>query len=276
MKALYRKMTWAEVNEAVRARRVVLLPVRAIEQHGPHLPIDMDNLAVETICERAAAARPDLLVCAPPIHYRFNEHNMDFPGTISIAAEHFIHYCLDVCLSFAHQGFQRLLLVNGHGSNAHLLEAVARLATIRSRATKCASLSYWDLVVHEFNAVRESVYPGGVAHACEFETSIYLYLEPEGVQTDKIVPGVRKRTKYFYEDLLGGSPVKFTDWRTTQTTTGIGGDPTLATAAKGELIVTAAVAAIIDVAADFKDLHFGERADLRALPEASSDAGPLS
>ena len=70
--------------------------------------------------------------------------------------------------------------------------------------------------------------------------------------------------------------MKFTDWRTTQTTTGIGGDPTLATAAKGELIVTAAVAAMIDVAGDFKDLHFGERADLRALPEASSDAGPLS
>jgi creatinine amidohydrolase len=212
---------------------------------------------------RAATERPDLLVCAPPIHYGFNDHNMDFPGTISIGAEHFVHYCLDVCLSLAHQGFERVLLVNGHGSNAHLLESVARLATIRSRATKVAALSYWDLVVEAFNAVRESVYPGGVAHACEFETSIYLHLEPEGVQTDKIVNGVRRRTKYFYEDLLGGSPVKFTDWRTTQTVTGIGGDPTLATAAKGAVIVDAAVAAIIDVAADFKELAFGERVNLQ-------------
>ncbi len=262
MQPLFRKMTWPEVNESVRALRVVLIPVGAIEQHGHHLPIDMDNLAVETVCVRAAEQRPDLIVCAPPIHYGYNEHNMDFPGTISIDPEHFIHYCFDVARSFAHQGFERILLVNGHASNAHLLDSVARLVTVRSQA-KCATFSYWDLTIEAFNTVRESVYPGGANHACEYETSIYLYLEPEGVQMDKAEADLRQRTKYFYEDLLGGSPIRFTGWRTAQTKTGVGGDPTLATAAKGELIVQAAVDAIIDVAADFKDLHFGDRADLR-------------
>jgi creatinine amidohydrolase len=255
---LYREHTWPQINDAVTEQRVVLVPVGAIEQHGPHLPVDMDNLAVETVCERAAQQRPDLLICMAPIHYGFNEHNMDFPGTISISPENFVNYCVDVGTSLGRQGFQRVIFVNGHGSNAHLLESVARRATLESSA-KCASLSYWDLTKEAFNQVRESEFPGGISHACEYETSIYLHVRPEGVQMDLAVPGIRKKTKYFFEDLLGGSPVRFTDWRSTQTSTGIGGDPTLATPAKGELIVDAAIAGIIDVAEDFRSLYFGER-----------------
>jgi creatinine amidohydrolase len=272
MHPLYRKLTWPEIAESVRAGRVVLLPVGAIEQHGYHLPIDMDNLAVETVCVRAAEQRPDLLVCAPPVHYGFNEHNMDFPGTISVDPEHFIHYCFDVARSFARQGFDRILLVNGHGSNAHLLDAVARLVTVRSDA-KCAALSYWDLTKAAFDTVRESSYPGGANHACEYETSIYLALEPDGVRMEKAVRDMRHHTKYFYEDLLGGSPIRFTGWRSAQTKTGVGGDPTLATAAKGEVILRAAVEEIIAVAADFRAFPFGERESLHGT-DGGSGARP--
>ncbi len=258
MTHLLAKLTWDEVADAAKARRVVLIPVAAIEQHGPHLPVDTDNLSVTTVCERAAAVAPDLLLCAPPIHYGFNEHNMDFPGTVTVDAEHFVHYCTDVAKSFGRMGFRRVVFVNGHGSNAHLLEQAARMATLQSPA-KVASVSYWALVDQEFTAIRESVYPGGTSHACEFETSIYLELDPEHVKRDKIIPGVREHTKYFWEDLLGASPVKFTDWRSTQTSTGIGGDPSLATAEKGRVIIAAAVAKIAEVAREFRDLHFGER-----------------
>jgi creatinine amidohydrolase len=256
--AEYRWMTWAQVNEAVRQRRVVLIPVGAIEQHGPHLPVDMDNLAVEEMCRAAAERRPDLLVCMPPVHYGFNEHNMDFPGTISVEAEHFVHYCTDVGKSLGRQGFRRIIFVNGHGSNAHLLELAARMVTLQSPA-KCASVSHWDLSKEAFAAVRESEYPGGTSHACEFETSIYLHLRPERVRMDLAVPGIRAKTKYFYEDLQGSSPVRFTDWRSKQTQTGIGGDPTLATAEKGRIVVEATIAGLIDVAEDFRALPEGER-----------------
>lgn len=252
------KMTWEDVREAALARRVVLVPVGAIEQHGPHLPVDTDNLSVTEVCERAAAAAPDLLLCAPPIHYGFNEHNMDFPGTVTVDPDHFVHYCTDVAKSFGRMGFRRVLLVNGHGSNAHLLEQAARLATLQSPA-KVASVSYWALVVEEFSAIRESPFPGGTSHACEFETSVYLALDPEHVRRDRIVPGIRAQTRYFWEDLMGASPVRFTDWRSTQTETGIGGDPTLATAQKGMKIVEAAAARLAEVAREFRDLHIGER-----------------
>jgi creatinine amidohydrolase len=261
MNPYYRKLLWPEVRKSVDAGRVVLIPVGAIEQHGYHLPLDMDNLAVEYVCSKAAEERSDLLMCAPPIHYGFNEHNMDFPGTISVEPEHFINYCFDVARSFAHQGFDRILFANGHGSNIHLLDTVARLVTIRSNA-KCAAFSYWDLTKDAFEEVRESPYPGGANHACEYETSIYLYVEPQGVQMDKAQRDMRYRSKYFFEDLLGGSPIRFTGWRSAQTITGVGGDPTLATAGKGEVIVRAAVAGIIELAIDFRNFPFGERTNL--------------
>ncbi len=268
MTHLLAKMTWEDVNDAVSARRVVLVPVGAIEQHGPHLPIDTDNLSVTAVCERAAEAAPDLLVCAPPIHYGFNEHNMDFPGTVTVDADHFVHYCTDVAKSFGRMGFRRVLLVNGHGSNAHLLEQAARTATLASPA-KVASVSYWALITEEFAAMRESPFPGGTSHACEFETSAYLYLDAEHVKRDRIVPGIRAHTKYFWEDLMGASPVRFTDWRSTQTETGIGGDPTLATAKKGRQIVEAAAARIVEVAREFRDLRFGPRRSfLVRVPES--------
>src|SRR3712207_770590 len=93
MQHLYAALTWSEVNEAVAARKVVILPTAAIEQHGYHLPVDTDNVAVTAICEAAALASDGAALCMPPVHYGFNDHNMDFPGTISIKMQHFIDYC---------------------------------------------------------------------------------------------------------------------------------------------------------------------------------------
>src|SRR3954465_13619043 len=104
-------MTWPEVNEAVLQRRVVLLPVGAIEQHGPHLPVDVDNRIVSWLCDEAARPRPDLLLSVPPIHYGFNEHNMGFPGTISVEVQNLLGYVGDVVLSFVRQGHTRVVLV---------------------------------------------------------------------------------------------------------------------------------------------------------------------
>jgi creatinine amidohydrolase len=270
MKPEYRSLTWPEVEESVRRRRVVLIPIAAIEQHGLHLPIDMDNVAVETVCMRAATERPDIVICAPPIHYGYNEHNMDFPGTISIQAQHFVDYCADVAGSFARQGFDRILLVNGHASNLHLLDAVARAVTLTS-AAKCAALSYWDLTTEVFNEVRDSPFPGGVNHACEYETSVYLYLNPSLVQMEKAEPDMRKHSNYFFEDLLGGSAIRFTGWRSSQTATGVGGDPTVATAKKGEVIMRAAVTGLIDVALDFRDFDWPERRSFQITASPGPD-----
>ncbi len=266
-KYLYAQMTWKEVNEAVLQRRVVLIPVAAIEQHGYHLPIDTDNLAVESLCTEAARRAPELLLSMPPIHYGYNEHNMDFPGTVSVAMEHFMDYCYDVGFSMAQQGFRRLLYVNGHGSNAMLLNLVARKLSLRSEAA-AAALSHWALARPEVERLRESEYPGGMAHACEFETSLYLHLRPELVKRDEIVDEYERRpVPQAWSDLFGDSPVHFVDYYSPNSRSGVAGAPSLASAEKGRAFFECEVEALIHLGRDFQAADRGVRHDLTVHPE---------
>src|SRR5947209_1524300 len=77
---LYRTLTWPEVREAAERGAVITIPVAAIEQHGPHLPIDTDNVLVEHVTEEAARRSNGGMLTAPMIHYGFNEHTWAFPG----------------------------------------------------------------------------------------------------------------------------------------------------------------------------------------------------
>src|SRR5947209_16098974 len=174
-KILYDELTWPEINTAVQANKVVLLPNGSTEQHGHHLPLDVDNFLARSICTTAARLAPREILVMPTIPYGYNEHALDFPGTIHITYEHFIVYCLDVCKSVAYAGFKRIVLVDGHGSNEHLCEFIARRATLETDAL-VASTMWTNLAVEAFEAVRESGM-GGAAHACELETSAYLYLD---------------------------------------------------------------------------------------------------
>ena len=126
IKHLYRSLTWPEARERAREGAVIVIPVAAIEQHGYHLPVDVDNLLVEHVTEEAARRSEGRILTVPMIHYGFNEHNMGFPGTISVREYVFIDYCYDVAHSFVRQGFDRIVFVNGHGSNQMLCNLAAR------------------------------------------------------------------------------------------------------------------------------------------------------
>ena len=129
---LYDHLTWPEINEAVEARKVILLPIGSTEQHGHHLPRDVDNFLARGGCLETATRAPRELLLMPTIPYGYNEHALDFPGTIHVHYDHFIEYCLDVCKSVMHAGFDRIILVDGHGSNEPLCEFIARRATLET------------------------------------------------------------------------------------------------------------------------------------------------
>lgn len=269
----YDSLTWPEINEAVSARKVVLLPIGSTEQHGPHLPLDVDNFLARAVCVAAATQAPRELLVMPTIPYGYNEHALDFPGTIDVAYDHFISYCLDVCKSVIHHGFDRLVLVDGHGSNEHLCEFIARRATLETDAL-VASTMWTNLAIEAFEAVRESPL-GGAAHACELETSAYLYLDPARVRMDMAQdhyggaaggPG----SQFLWADLTRGlSPVKLVRWTSTGTPTGISGAPTLATPEKGRTIIEGAAANLLAFTREFRLLSKGERVDHHAPPTAA-------
>ena len=81
----YEKLTWPDINEAVEKGNVCILPVGAIEQHGPHLPLDMDVLAPTEIARMVGSTMPENVLVLPTVSYGYTAHVMDFPGTINIS-----------------------------------------------------------------------------------------------------------------------------------------------------------------------------------------------
>lgn len=272
-KPLLETMTWPEARRAALANRVVLLPVGAIEQHGPHLPVDVDNRIVTWLCDEAARRRPDLVMSVPPIHYGFNTHNMGFPGTVSVEVEHFVNYVADVCRSFVKQGHKRVILINGHGSNAMPCALVARKIVNEHDDALAAAINHWNLARDLAARIRETPV-GGMAHACEYETSWYLHLAPDQVYMDKAVADVlQKRSEQIWVDLMAGDgPVAFIDdWSRVSNGSGVEGDPATATAEKGRLYAEEEIKNLLSFCAEFQAMTVPPRRDYTAR---GTDANP--
>src|SRR5215475_12404800 len=182
---LYQHYTWPELGEIAKKQPVVVLPIGSVEDHGPHLPLDVDNFLIWAICEAAAQRAAGDILLMPIIPFGYETHHMDFHGTIDIQIEHLLHFVLDVTKSVAHHGFKRILIADGHGSNMPILELVARRTNLESESL-CATFIWPSLALEQIRKVRESP-RGGMSHACELETSVYRFLDPERVQMDKAV-----------------------------------------------------------------------------------------
>jgi creatinine amidohydrolase len=258
---LYQHYTWVEMKEVAARNPVVVVPVGSVEDHGPHLPLDTDNFLIWSICEEAARRAAGDILLMPLIPYGFETHHMDFPGTIDIHMEHMLHFVLDVTKSVARHGFTRILLADGHGSNMPILDLVARRTILETDAL-CAPFLWPSLALGEIREVRESG-RGGMSHACELETSVYLYLDRERVQIDKARKEMEQpQSEFIWSDLLNPGPVRMMDIWTRFSKTGVNGDPTLATAEKGRVIFEAVVENFVKFAREFRHRARGERVDL--------------
>lgn len=261
----YNRLTWAEMNDAIEMQKVILLPTGSTEQHGRHLPLDVDLFLAESVCLETGRRIPDKVLVLPPIAYGLNLHHIDFPGTIHIEPEVFINFCLNITKSVAYHGFKKILLVNGHGSNTPLIDLIAR-KTVLETDSICGALGYFPLAMEAFNAVKESEV---MAHADEFETSLYLHLAPERVQMDKAVADDDVRGEYVSSDSIYSNPVRFNDYWGRWTQTGVHGDATVATAAKGEAIFEGAVNGMINVVKEWYSWPIADRADQHTGPVQS-------
>ncbi|MGD9711620.1 MAG: creatininase family protein [Thermomicrobiales bacterium] len=264
----YEKLTWPEINEAVAQQKVVVLPVAAIEQHGHHLPIDVDARLVTSVCLGAGESAPESMLVMPPVSYGYCHHVMDFPGTISIQPSTFVNLLIDIGTSVAYHGFDRIILINGHGSNYHLVEQAGRQINLTTSAT-CLTISWWQLIADYWNTEVRTSGPGGCAHACELETSMYMHIDGDNVRRDRIVgaphafldlPGAQKWQKI---DLtMASGPAAVVQWTSQTTPTGAMGNPELATDEKGEKVFSRAVEEMVDLVRWFRDRPDPERIDL--------------
>jgi creatinine amidohydrolase len=253
----YNRLTWEEMNQAIGMQKLVILPTGSTEQHGPHMPLDVDLFLVESVCMEVGRRTPNKVLVMPPVAYGLNMHHIDFPGTVHIEPDVFIAFCLNVTKSVAYHGFRRILLVNGHGSNGPLVDLVAR-KTVLSTDSLCAAVNYFSLAVEEFSDIRDT---SVMAHADEFETSLYLYLAQDRVRMHRAVADGDVVGTYMSSDSTPNYPVRFNDYWGRWTKRGVHGDPTTATSEKGKIIFEAVVSRLEELVDEFLAWPIDERVD---------------
>jgi creatinine amidohydrolase len=261
---LYERLSWPEVRRAAAQERVCLIPVATLEDHGPHLPIDTDVRITWEVCRRTAEAAPDETVLLPMIPHGYSPHHMDFPGPITIGWDTFTRYCTDVGTSLARHGFRRMLYLNGHGSNQNFVEAAARLVGVEHSNVLAAAAFYLSgrQAIGRVEELRDSV-RGGMGHACELETSIYLAIDPDAVDMDRAVDERGYPAgEYAFMDWADG-PLKVMPWWSSFSLTGVQGDATKATAKKGDALLEEAVRECVGFVRELLEKPLPERREPR-------------
>jgi creatinine amidohydrolase len=235
------RMKASELNALAARDAVVIVPVGSTEQHGPHLPTQVDSLLVGEIARRAARRVKDTpIVVTPTVWSGLAEHHISLGGTLSLDFQTFFGVLRCLCRSLVRQGFSRILLLNGHGGNiAALTVVINELAVELDRPI--ATASYWPLAKDDFAVILER--QKTVRHACEAETSMLLALAPELVDMVKAENAVGPTERELAE--VTGTEAAHR-WRSFKARTSHGtiGDPRVATAEKGERLLDAAAAAV--------------------------------
>lgn len=264
----YEKLTWPEINDAVDDNQVAIVPCGAVEQHGPHLPLDVDLVCPCGIAAGAGREIPDKMKVLPVVAYGYTGHVMDFPGTINQHYQHFIDHVLDITKSLAYHGFKKIMLLNGHGSNMPNLDLVARRTNLETDA-ECILGAWWNLLTVDKTFLpkwRQSKFPGGCAHACELETSLYLHLDGGNVRKDLIKSGTisfnEENSEFNWVDLFAAGPATIISWTSSYSPTGVLGEAELATAEKGRQVYEEAVKQLVRFVTWFKDRPKDQRRDL--------------
>ena len=268
----YEKLTWPEINDAVELGKVCIIPCGSVEQHGPHLPLDVDIVCPTEIARGAGRLHPDKILVLPTVSYGYTGHVMDFPGTINNHWEHFIDHVLDITKSLAYHGFKKILLLNGHGSNMPNLDLVARRTNIETDA-ECILAAWWNLLTVDKEFLprwREGKFPGSCAHACELETSLYLYLDGDNVRQELIKSEPAsfntEGSPFNWVDLFAAGPATLVSWTSSYSQSGVIGDAELATAEKGHQAYEEAVKQLGRFVEWFKDRPVDPRGDRHRTP----------
>jgi creatinine amidohydrolase len=220
----------------------VIVPVASTEQHGPHLPTQVDCLLVGEIARRSAlqASKTSPTLITPVVWTGLAEHHMSLGATISLDFETFFAVLRGICRSLVRHGFRQILLLNGHGGNiAALTVAVNELAP--ELDAPIATTTYWLLAQSAFSKILEK--QANVRHACEAETSMVLALRPELVDMSQAVNAVGP-TAPELPDIIGTSAAHRWQSFKSRTSHGAIGDPRAATAEKGERLLQAAADAV--------------------------------
>lgn len=179
------QLTWEDVRDLDRARTVVVLPVGAIEAHGPHLPLDTD-VVIATAMARAGAkglgTRGKSVLILPALVYTAASFGAAFHGTLSISGITVTAVIVDLARSLSKQGFAALAIANAHLDPEHLTSL--HEAVTLARADRLLPVVFPDLTQKPWGTRLGDEFRSGACHAGQFETSIVLRERADAVRDD--------------------------------------------------------------------------------------------
>jgi creatinine amidohydrolase len=241
---LLENLSWIEAEKILTPDTVVVIPLGAqSKEHGPHLKLSNDFIMAEYLKQRVLEQAQ--VVIAPTINYSFYPAFLEYPGSTSLRLETARDLIIDICRSLARYGPRRFYVLNTGISTLRALKPAAELL-----AADGLLLHYTDLKINE--AVERSVQQEeGGTHADEIETSMMLYMAPASVD-------MKKAVKDYHANKPGGL-TRDPNGNGTYSPTGIWGDATLATRAKGEKVTNALVAGILREIEELRKSALSER-----------------
>jgi creatinine amidohydrolase len=194
---------------------------------------------------------PDRVLLLLTLWPGLSTHHMHFPGTMDVPQMTYIQLITELGKSIANMGAERVFILNGHGGNDTPLRAALRELKTAVPRTRFVFASYWTVAAQTLRDVRESEM-GGMGHACEMETSIMLYLNPDRVKLDRAVrDGPPHTDVYRKADMQHARPVFFVNEFHEVTQSGVMGYPDMASAEKGKRFLDGIVAEVSAFVGEF-------------------------
>lgn len=242
----YELNTHPEIQEHIDRGSIVLLPMGQLEQHGHHLPVGTDAILAERIAalvaDRVQGRVP--VVVMPTIWYGYSQLAMaQWPGLIRLRPHTVTDMLYDICASLVRMGFRKLVFINCHGENPSFIDAAIRQVRDDFGVDQVYLVNTFPLAMagDTVAKIRRSG-PGGIHHACEYETAAMLYFD-QPVRMDRVTADdvVRYHSEFYSGDGAMGSRIVQTVWAVQRSKTGTMGDPSVATRETGEAFIQAIV-----------------------------------
>ncbi len=234
---LLEDLTWQEAEKVLTPATVVVIPIGAeSKEHGPHLKLKNDWLMAEYL-KREVLKSADVVV-APTVNYHYYPAFVEYPGSTTLRLETARDLMVDICRSLAHYGPRKFYALNTGVSTLRALKPAAEIL-----AAEGITLRYTDILKASSAVEAEVRQEEGGTHADELETSMMLFIAPETVDMSKAVKDYHPGPGRLTRDPKGAGAYS---------ASGVYGDATLATRAKGEKLVHALTASILSEINDLK------------------------
>jgi creatinine amidohydrolase len=249
---------WPELKTL--AKRIFVVPLGSLEQHGPHLPVFTDSLIISHVAERVESLRTEQIVMLPVQWLGHSPHHRRF-GSVSLDLMPYVEMICGMCRSLIGIGARKIFLLNGHGGNDIPCKAAQR--ELKSEFEGMRDLyivyaTYWNLAAARFAEIRTSP-PGGMGHACEMETSILLAKNPGLVDMSKAKRGgPGPHMGYRVNDMLQPLPFTMINEFDELSHNGVIGAPEEASAEKGFQFLEAAGQGVVALIDEMSEWRFQE------------------